>query len=611
MIRVSIRILKNSKTFASNEQNHTLTNNLVPSSSSSSSSLQTIQNPNSISLSNPLYNFLPENQNPNNIVNLIYSSLKQDMTHLTLLQNDDIKGLIHHLGANEISRVLLRCQSDSVSALTFFNWVKNDLGLKPSTRNYCLILHVLAWSKEYEQAMKFLIELILLGKDPDEDVFQCLFLCCQDCNWDPIIFDLLLKAYVKVDMIKEGLRTFMQILEVGYVPSVIACNYLLNGLLKSNHIHLCWHVYGEMGRVGVIPNSYTFNILTHAFCKDGDIDKMNDFLEKMEEEGFEPDIVTYNTLINSYCGRGRLSDAFYLYRIMYRRCVLPDLVSYTALMNGLCKEGRVREAHQLFHTMVHRGLNPDVVSYNTLISGYCKEGKMLESKSLLYEMIGNGIFPDSFTCRVLIQGYRNEGWLISALNLVVELEKFGVSISPDIYNYLIASLCEEDRPFAAKTLLERMSQRGYIPRVEIYNKLIESLCKSDCVADALTLKAEIVAGKTNPNLLTYKALIRCLCRMGRSMEAEKAMIHGYCREKDAGRAESLLVLFAKEFHIFDSESYSTVVRIVCEDGDVAKFMELQEQMLKVGFAPNSLTCKYMIDGLRKNVGLVKEKRILE
>ncbi|KAJ6370092.1 hypothetical protein OIU76_028375, partial [Salix suchowensis] len=366
------------------------------------------------------------------------------MTHLTLLQNDDIKGLIHHLGANEISRVLLRCQSDSVSALTFFNWVKNDLGLKPSTRNYCLILHVLAWSKEYEQAMKFLIELILLGKDPDEDVFQCLFLCCQDCNWDPIIFDLLLKAYVKVDMIKEGLRTFMQILEVGYVPSVIACNYLLNG---------------------------------------------------------------------------------------------------------------------------------------------------------------------------------NEGWLISALNLVVELEKFGVSISPDIYNYLIASLCEEDRPFAAKTLLERMSQRGYIPRVEIYNKLIESLCKSDCVADALTLKAEIVAGKTNPNLLTYKALIRCLCRMGRSMEAEKlmeemlhfglqpdqetcrAMIHGYCREKDAGRAESLLVLFAKEFHIFDSESYSTVVRIVCEDGDVAKFMELQEQMLKVGFAPNSLTCKYMIDGLRKNVGL--------
>ncbi|KAJ6691414.1 PENTATRICOPEPTIDE REPEAT-CONTAINING PROTEIN 3 MITOCHONDRIAL [Salix koriyanagi] len=240
-------------------------------------------------------------------------------------------------------------------------------------------------------------------------------------------------------------------------------------------------------------------------------------------------------------------------------------------------------------------------------------------------MIGNGIFPDSFTCRVLIQGYRNEGWLISALNLVVELEKFGVSISPDIYNYLIASLCEEDRPFAAKTLLERMSQRGYIPRVEIYNKLIESLCKSDCVADALTLKAEIVAGKTNPNLLTYKALIRCLCRMGRSMEAEKlmeemlhfglqpdqetcrAMIHGYCREKDAGRAESLLVLFAKEFHIFDSESYSTVVRIVCEDGDVAKFMELQEQMLKVGFAPNSLTCKYMIDGLRKNVGLVKRK----
>ena len=45
-----------------------------------------------------------------------------------------------------ISRVLLRCQSDSSAALTFFNWVKNDLGLKhKNTRPIIVVLLLTLW----------------------------------------------------------------------------------------------------------------------------------------------------------------------------------------------------------------------------------------------------------------------------------------------------------------------------------------------------------------------------------------------------------------------------------------------------------------------------------
>ena len=93
-------------------------NNFIPISAFSSS-LQIIQDSESKSISNPLYHLLPRTQNPNNIVNLICSNLKQN-THLPLFQNE-LKGLLPHLGSHEISRVLLRFQSDSSSALTFFN----------------------------------------------------------------------------------------------------------------------------------------------------------------------------------------------------------------------------------------------------------------------------------------------------------------------------------------------------------------------------------------------------------------------------------------------------------------------------------------------------------
>ena len=367
------------------------------SSSSSSSSLLTIPDSDSKSGLNPLYHLLPPTQNPIKIVNLICSSLRQEKTNISLLQNS-IKGLLPHLGTHEISRVLLRCQSDYSSALFFFNWVKNDLGLKLTTQNYCILVHILAWSRKFSPAMRLLSELIERVKDVStkDDIFQTLVLCTEDCNWDPVIFDMLIKAYVKAGMIRESFSAFNKMVEIGFFPSVISCNCLLNGLARLNCIDQCWHVYQEMGRIGVHTNGYTFNILTHVLCKDGDVDKVNAFIERMEEEGFDPDVVTYNTLINSYCRKGRLEDAFYLYKIMYRRNVIPDLVSYTALMKGLCRQGRVREAHQLFHRMVHRGLDPDIVTYNTLIRGYCTKGKMQECRSLLREMIREWDLPRQF-----------------------------------------------------------------------------------------------------------------------------------------------------------------------------------------------------------------------
>ncbi|KAI9075585.1 hypothetical protein K1719_042491 [Acacia pycnantha] len=599
---------------------------LSSTSSSSSSSLSIVSDSPSKLISNPLYNFLAPTQNPNNIVSLICSHLKQKSFHLNLLQND-VKDILPHMGAREISKILLRCQSDCSSALTFFNWVKNDLGIRPAVHNYCIIVHILTWSRMFPHAMKLLLELIHLVEEvsPNEDIFRNLLVCTEDCNWSPLIFDMLTKAYVKVGMVEKGLGTFRKTIEAGFVPSVIVCNCLLNGLSKFNYIGHCWEIYGEMGRLGIHRNDHTFNILTYVLCKIGDTDKVNGFLEKMEEEGFEPDLVTYNTLVNSYCRQGRLEDAFHLYKIMYRRGVMPDLITYTALMNGLCREGKIREAHQLFHRMVDRGLNPDIVSYNTLMFGYCKKGKMQASRSLLYDMIGNGIFPDSFTCRLIVEGYGRDGKLLAALNVIVELQRFRIKIPNDVFDYLVIALCQEGRPSAARNLLERISHDGYVVEKNTYNQIIESLCIADNVDDAVVLKFEMIEKSMKPNLTAYRAIISCLCRKNRSWEAEglleemvkmgflpdkeicRALINSYCKEKDVDKAESLLKFFAMEFQAYDNESYNAIVEVFSESGQLAELMEVQDRLQNVGYAPNSLTFKYVIHGLQKVVKQENEK----
>ncbi|KZV34656.1 pentatricopeptide repeat-containing protein-like [Dorcoceras hygrometricum] len=474
-------------------------------------------------ISNPLYNFLPITENPNNIVSLVCSSLKKK--DLVLWNHLQQKGLFNNFTSIEFSRVLLRCQSDSRTTLSFFKWVRKSLGLQPNSHNYSIMIHNLVWSKSFKQAMKLLLELVEMKGNGNVSwslsVYKNLLSCSNECNWDPVVLDMLIKAYLKKGMVEESFRAFRKMLKLGFVPSLITVNCLLNGLSVIDCGEKCWDVYNMLQNIGVHPNACTFNILTHVLCKEGNVDNVNEFLERMEEQGFDPDVVTYNMLIDSYCKMG----------------------------------GSVREAHQLFHLMVNRELKPDVFAYNTLVDGYCKQGMMKE----------------------------------------------------------------ENRPYAALSLLNQMCQNGGVPSDEIYNELISSLCRGNFVKEALKLKTEMLSMHMKPNLNSYRGMVRGLCGSNRPMEAQSLMqemvesglrpdveicrtvTNGQCKEGNFVEAEKLLKLFAEEYQVFDSECYNTLVRLLSLEGDLAKLMEFQDRMARIGFEPNKLTCKYVIDGMQREV----------
>ncbi|KAL0340852.1 UNVERIFIED_CONTAM: Pentatricopeptide repeat-containing protein [Sesamum radiatum] len=130
-----------------------------------------------------------------------------------------------------------------------------------------------------------------------------------------------------------------------------------------------------------------------------------------------------------------------------------------------------------------------------------------------------------------------------------------------------------------------------------------------------------------PNLSAYRAYVE-LCGLSRSMEALllmqemveaglpidieicRALMNGQCKEKNIFEAESLLSFYAKEFQIFDAECYNALVRILSEEGDTSKLIEFQDRMAKLGYAPNIVTCKYVIDGMWKAMGAQRRRELL-
>ncbi|KAL0340851.1 UNVERIFIED_CONTAM: Pentatricopeptide repeat-containing protein [Sesamum radiatum] len=341
--------------------------------STSPSAVQTLTLNQPIS-NNPLYNFLPETQNANNLVALVCSSLKlKDGAFWEYLRQ---QGSFCRFTGDDLSRILLRCQSDSYAALAFFTWVRNNLALKPNAQNFCIMIHILVWSKNYKEAMKILLELVQLkgtgtGNVSERfNVYESLILSTNDCNWDLAVLDMLIKAYLRKGMVKESFQTFRKIVRAGFVPSIVTINCLLNGLSRMDF-------GGNVGR----------------YCKEGRLKMRYICITSCLEERVEADAVSYNTLIYGYCKEGMMQEARSVLFAMIGRGIAPDNFTCWTLVKGYQNLDRMISALNLVLELTRFGVVISRDMYCYLILALCKENRPFAAKSLLEQMSLNGYIP--------------------------------------------------------------------------------------------------------------------------------------------------------------------------------------------------------------------------
>ncbi|KAJ6794444.1 pentatricopeptide repeat-containing protein [Iris pallida] len=518
--------------------------------------------------------------------------------------------LLPYLTPDTLSTVLLLSQSNPLPSLSLL--LHPHLPFPPSPQNLSIVSHSLSFSRHHRESLLLLSA--FLRSHPHVDALSSLLSAARLCNWTPAVFDLLIKAH------PDPSETLRRVLRLGlFVPSVHSFNHVLKN--KSEALGSCWQIYADMRRLGVSPNAHTFNILVGALCRAGDERRAVEFLEEVESEGFDPDVVTYNTLIGAYSRRGRLDNAMALYKVMYRRGVEPDLITYTLLVKGFCKEGRMGDARRVFDRMLERGLRPDTFCFGVIIVGYCKVGMLGDAVSLVGDMFRYGLKPDKFTCSSLVEGYVKVGRLLPCLNMIEDLRRHGVVVNFDDYKSILDALSSERRPNAMRSLVDWMVRDGYEPGLEIYDSMIGCFCDCGSTEQALVVKEEMVGRDIRPGVETYRLIITSLCNIGRVMEGERlmmemvgsglvadsdicaALVGGYCRQRYLSKIESVLSYFALECQIYDNKGYNTLMKMYCEEGDMAASLDLQNRMMKLGFVSDGQTCKSLIYGLTRTCNL--------
>ncbi|KAM7257071.1 hypothetical protein ACFE04_012812 [Oxalis oulophora] len=544
----------------------------------------------------------------------------------------------HETNQSSIAHLVFDKMHDINLTLTFFHWVSKH---QPSLFSldgyaYSSLLRLLARFREVDE-----IENVLKGMDFQEMKPTRQSLSC------------VIHTYVNCGLIDKAVELFYLVVKLhSCVPNVVACNALLDRLVKGSQIEVARKVYDEMvARDGNLDN-YSVCIMINGMCKEGQVEEAKKIVKDRFGVGCMPNIVFYNVLIDGYCKKSEVGKAYGLFKELKRKGFLPTLQTYGAMISGFSKEGDFDSVNHLVSEMKARGLNnaqlyntiidarykhgckskametmklmiengckPDIATYNTLISGSCRDGKVEEASQLLEQAIKQGLVPNKITYTPLIHGYCQNGDFVKASDFLFEMAERGHT--PDLIAYLalVNGLVVNGGLDVALSIRDKMMEKGVIPDASIYNVLINGLCKKGRLPAAKMLLAEMLDQNVSPDEFVYATLVDGFIKNDEFLAAKEifelaikkgirldivvfnAMLKGYCKFGTMNDALSSLNNMVKNGLAPDQFTYSTLIDGYVKQCDLNGALRIFAQMVIRNCKPNVVTYTSLIDGFCRN-----------
>ncbi|KAF5464325.1 hypothetical protein F2P56_014409 [Juglans regia] len=567
-----------------------------------------------------------------------YVKLVQDCVQILKNHEQWEKSLEIHFAesqvlVSDIAHHVLDRIHDVELGLKFFDWAsKRPYSCSLDGYAYSSLLRLLARFKVFSE-----IELVLKSLNLNE------------LKLTPEALSAVIHAYADSGLVDKALEFYFMAGEMHEcVPSVYACNSLLDVLVKHRRTEIAFQVYDEMLKNSCVDN-YSTCIMVRCLSKEGKANEGKKLIENMWGEDCVPNVVFYNTLIDGYCKRGDIESASRLFKELKLKGFLPTSETYGAMIYGFCKEGNFEVIDRLLVEMKDRGLNinvqvynniidaqnkhhhtveavtmmgrmiesgcePDIITYNTLINGSCRERKVKEAEKLLEQALQRGLKPNKFTYTPLIHGYCRQGEYLRASDLLIKMMEEGEK--PDLVSYgaLMHGLVVTGQVDAALTMRDNMMERGVLPDAGIYNVLMSGLCRKGRLPDAKRLLAEMLDQNIQPDEFVYTTLVDGLIRNGDIEEAKQlfelaiekgidpgvvgynAMIKGFCKFGMIKDAFSCLSRMRKGHHAPDVFTYTTLIDGYIKQNDLDGALRMFGLMLKQRWKPNVVTYTSLIMG---------------
>lgn len=435
---------------------------------------------------------------------------------------------------------------------------------------------------------------------------------CKGTDSLTTALSFVLGCYSRKGLCREGIEVYKEMSVLGCVPSVLACNALLNAMRQENEIRLAWCFYGVMIRNEVLPDQFTWSLVAQFLCKDGKFErilrlvdlgvcdspfhnllvdgysKSGNFdaafyhLDKMSDGKLDPGFSTYSSILDGACKLGDVGVVERVMRIMVENKLLSEspVSEYDSVVKKLCDLDKTYAAEMFFKKACDEKTELQNATYGCMLKALTKEVRIIEAIRVYRMICERGIVVDDSSYYAFANVLSKEGRSEEGFELLMDVIRRGFSPCASELSGFISFLCGRGRWREAEDLLNLVLDKGLLPDLTCCSSLVGHYCSRRRIDSAMALHNKMEKLNGSLDVTTYNVLLGGFFAAGRVEEAVRVF--------DYMRRHTLM----------SSESFTIMIRGLCQVKELRKAMKIHDEMLKLGLKPPTATYKRLICGFK-------------
>lgn len=485
------------------------------------------------------------------------------------------------------------------------------------------------------------------------DVGSKWFRMMMDYKVQPNVatFGMLMSLYQKCWVVEEAEFTFshMRFMKVKCQSaySAMITIYTRMGLYDKAEDVIDFLRKDEVGL-----NKENWLVLLNAYCQQGKVGDAEQVFCEMKEAGFSPCIVAYNTMITGYGRVTQMDNAEHLFQNLKQVGFEPDETTYRSLIEGWGRADNYRQAKYYYVELKRLGFKPNSSNLYTLIrlqakcrdeegvvntihdmvmmgcqkssilgivmQVYEKANRLLKLPMVLEGPLYDHVLANPTSCAILVTTYVKNGLIEDALKVLGNKRWEDPVFEDNLYHLLMCS-CKDlghlDNAIKIFTYMPKTTK----PNLNIFCTMIDIYSKMSLFSEAENLYTELKTSGVKLDMIAFSVIVRMYVKSGSLKEAclvldvmnresnivpdvyllrDMLRIYQRCGMND--KLSDLYYKVLKNSEIWDEEMYNCVINCCAVALPVDELSRLFDEMLRRGYAPNTVTFNVMLHAYGKS-----------
>lgn len=437
-------------------------------------------------------------------------------------------------------------------ALSFFNKMKTEYGVKPSTISYNLLLKSCVKGRNLKAAKTVLEHMATSGVSKDVVTLNTTInvhaVCCHKDNArqslkecrdlvteldkdgvkaNVLTFNTLLKLCARGSLTTEAFVLLNEMKTKNLNPDVVTYATLIDGISKNETLstkealRVSSEVVDEMKKEGLQLDAQAYTVLMHLAFKTRDLNRAVGLFHEMKEQGIMPTVDFYSSLIKYYTKLGdRSTRDEYLKTCLdlLTECeeygIKMDVPGFVSLLSACASVGSLESALKVWNKINSQKIVKSVSMYTAMINVYFSARDLSGAISLFAKMKRERLKPTVITYGTMIKSYAKLGdpstgdaYLKPCLDLMRECEQLGIVMSLEGYTSLLSACANVANLERALEIWSKVKEAKTKADVFAFTAMIRVCLSADEVDRAFALLNEMKTSGVKPNAVTFRTFI--------------------------------------------------------------------------------------------------------